>query len=66
MSRLIFDFSLEDLTDLFNKWNEPAYRAKQVWQGLYQHLYNVPDQFSNLPKSLREKLSGEFTFSPFN
>ena len=65
MSRLIFDFSLEDLTDLFNEWNEPAYRAKQVWQGLYQHLYNVPDQFSNLPKSLREKLSGEFTFSPF-
>jgi 23S rRNA (adenine2503-C2)-methyltransferase len=62
---LIYDLNLDQLTDLLKGWNEPVYRAKQVWQGLYHHLYNSPEQFTNLPKSLREKLSQEFTFSAF-
>ena len=62
---LIYDLDLDEITSLLKEWNEPAYRAKQIWQGLYQHLYNSPEQFSNLPKSLREKLSEHFTFSPF-
>ncbi|MCK6584050.1 MAG: 23S rRNA (adenine(2503)-C(2))-methyltransferase RlmN [Anaerolineales bacterium] len=62
---LIFDLDIAALEKIFNEWNEPAYRAKQVWQGLYQHLYSSPDQFSNLPISLREKLLQEFTFTPF-
>ncbi len=47
---LIYDLDLPALTNLLQKWDEPAYRAKQVWQGLYQHLYNSPDEFTNLPK----------------
>ena len=62
---LIYDLDLPSLTNLLNEWNEPAYRAKQIWQGLYQHLYNSPDQFTNLPKPLREKLGESITFSPF-
>jgi 23S rRNA (adenine2503-C2)-methyltransferase len=62
---LIYDLKIDGLTNQLNEWNEPTYRAKQIWQGLYQHLYNSPDQFSNLPKSLREKLAEHFTFSPF-
>jgi 23S rRNA (adenine2503-C2)-methyltransferase len=50
---------------LLKSWNEPSYRAKQIWQGLYQHLYNSPEQFTNLPKSLRERMGKEFTFFPF-
>jgi 23S rRNA (adenine2503-C2)-methyltransferase len=65
VTQLIYDLTQEELTKLFKEWNEPAYRAKQVWQGLYQHLYNSPEQFSNLPKSLREKMAGHFTFLPF-
>jgi len=65
VTQLIYDLTQEELTKLFKEWNEPAYRAKQVWQGLYQHLYNSPEQFSNLPKSLREKMTEHFTFSPF-
>jgi 23S rRNA (adenine2503-C2)-methyltransferase len=57
---------LEELTTLFKEWNEPAYRARQIWQGLYQHLYNSPEQFTNLPKSLRERLAEHFIFYPFN
>ena len=47
------------------EWNEPAYRAKQIWQGIYQHLYNSLEQFTSLPKALRERLAENFTFSPF-
>jgi 23S rRNA (adenine2503-C2)-methyltransferase len=61
---LIYDLDLSALTNLLQQWDEPAYRAKQVWQGLYQHLYNSPDEFTNLPKPLREKLAERLNFSP--
>jgi 23S rRNA (adenine2503-C2)-methyltransferase len=61
---LIYDLDLTSLTNLLQQWDEPAYRAKQVWQGLYQHLYNSPDEFTNLSKSLREKLAERLNFSP--
>jgi 23S rRNA (adenine2503-C2)-methyltransferase len=60
----IYDLDLEEITGLLKEWNEPAYRAKQIWQGLYQHFYHSPEQFSNLPKSLREKLAQHLSFSP--
>jgi 23S rRNA (adenine2503-C2)-methyltransferase len=53
---LIYDLDLPALTNLLKEWKEPAYRAKQIWQGLYQHFYNAPEQFSALSKPLREKL----------
>src|SRR5512134_3623521 len=62
---LIYDLDADEITNLLKEWNEPAYRAKQIWQGIYQQLYNSPAQFSNLPKSLREKLAEHVTFSPF-
>jgi 23S rRNA (adenine2503-C2)-methyltransferase len=62
---LIYDLDLPALAELLKSWDEPAYRAKQIWQGLYQHLYNSPDQFTSLSKSLREKMTEELTFSPF-
>ncbi len=61
---LIYDLDLSALTNLLQQWDEPAYRAKQVWQGLYQHLYNSPNEFTNLPKPLREKLAERLNFSP--
>jgi len=62
---LIYDLDFPALTNLLKDWNEPYYRAKQIWQGLYQHFYDSPEQFTNLPKSLREKLGEFVTFSPF-
>lgn len=62
---LIYDLNLSALADLLQEWNEPAYRAKQIWQGLYHHLYSSPEQFTNLSKSLREKMSAHLTFSAF-
>ncbi|HRQ22722.1 MAG TPA: 23S rRNA (adenine(2503)-C(2))-methyltransferase RlmN [Anaerolineales bacterium] len=63
--KLIHDLDFTALTNIFDEWNEPAYRARQVWQGLYQHLYSAPEQFTNLPKSLREKIAENFLFTPF-
>ncbi len=62
---LIYDLDLDTIIKLLQEWNEPAYRAKQIWQGLYQHLYDSPEQFTNLSKSLREKLAEQVTFAPF-
>lgn len=63
---LIYDLAPSDVENILRGWNEPVYRAKQVWQGLYRHLYNSPEQFTNLPNQLREKLAREFTFTPFS
>ena len=62
---LIYDLDFTSLASLLKEWNEPAYRAKQIWQGLYQHLYSSPDQFTNLPKTFREKLAESLAFAPF-
>ncbi len=60
--RLIYDLSLPELLSLFQSWGEPAYRANQVWQGLYRHFWNTPDQFTQLPATLRARLGEEFRF----
>jgi len=59
----ILDFSLQELKQLMQTWGEPPYRAIQIWQGLYQQYWNSADDFTNLPKKLREKTSKYFTFS---
>ena len=59
---LIYDFDQSPLAELLKSWGEPAYRAKQIWQGLYQHFYNSPSQFPNIPKPLREKMADELDF----
>jgi 23S rRNA (adenine2503-C2)-methyltransferase len=64
VTQLIYDLDLSSLANLLKEWNEPAYRARQIWQGLHQHLYNSPAQFTNLPKSLREKLAEHLSFAP--
>jgi 23S rRNA (adenine2503-C2)-methyltransferase len=60
---LIYDFPLSELTSLLVSWDEPDYRAKQLWQGLYQHYWSVPEQFTNLPVPLRYKLGETFSLN---
>ncbi len=59
---LVYDFDLPALTELVKGWGEPAFRARQIWQGLYKNLWVDPDSFSNLPKSLREKMTTNLRF----
>ena len=60
---LIFDLDLPALSTVLQDWGQPNFRAKQIWQGLYQNLWSSPEEFTNLPKSLRSKLGDEFSFS---
>src|SRR5512133_3561096 len=46
-----------------NAWGQPPYRARQVWEGLYQHLYCSPTEFTNLPLALRDRMAQAFDFS---
>ena len=59
---LIFDLDIEDLEAVLSEWGEPSYRARQIWHGLYQQLWDGPYDFSTLPLPLREKLAGYFSF----
>lgn len=51
----------EQLTETLKSLNEPAFRAKQIWEWLWQkHAASFADM-SNLPKALREKLGAQFS-----
>ena len=60
---LIFNLSLPELTSLLTEWDEPTYRARQIWQGLYHDFWNTPKEFTILPASLRQKLSESLEFN---
>ncbi len=60
---LIYDLDFTEVSATLSSWGEPAYRATQVWQGLYQHIYRSADEFSTLPRSLRQRLGTEFDFA---
>ncbi len=59
----LYDLSLDDLTALMRTWGEPAYRARQVWHGLYHSLWRAPEEFTTLPAKLRQRMAAEVEFS---
>ena len=59
----IYDLSFEELSRVINSWGEPDYRVDQIWQGIYQHLWSSPSDFSMLPKALRQKFSDIFAMN---
>ena len=64
--RLIYDLEFDELRDLLTDIGEPAFRAKQIWEGLYKHHWQNPEEFTSLPKSLRTKLSETVVFDVIN
>jgi len=56
----IYDLDLSSLEERLTSWDAPAYRAKQIWEGVYRHLYSTWDEFTNLPAPLRSRLAAEF------
>ena len=51
-----YDATLDDFMTLFESWGEPAYRARQLHDGLYAQRRPLND-LTNLSKTLREKLA---------
>ena len=56
MNKLLYDFDFPEFAARVKSWGEPKYRGKQIWEGVYKNLWLKPEEFSNLPKSLREKM----------
>jgi len=57
MKQSLYELNLEELTQFVTDLGEPAFRARQIWQWLYQHYATDFDQMTNLSKALREKLA---------
>lgn len=61
---MLYDYSLPELTSLLAQWGEPAYRARQIWQGFYCNFWNSTKEFTTLPVDLHRKLDDFFVFTP--
>ena len=53
-----YDVTFSEVASLLAAYDEPPYRARQVWDGLYRHGAG-PEELTNLPKSLRTRLAAE-------
>ncbi len=58
----IKSMTMEEIEDVFRGLEQPAYRARQVFQWLHRGVKTF-DEMSNLPNSLRVLLSNEFYIS---
>lgn len=65
MKTIFYDLSYEQLQDvLIKELKQQAFRVNQIWSGVYKNLWSQPDEFSNIPKGLREKLFDRYEFQP--
>ncbi|MDO9545139.1 MAG: 23S rRNA (adenine(2503)-C(2))-methyltransferase RlmN [Pelolinea sp.] len=60
----ILDLGFDSLEKRVLSFDEPEYRAKQIWEGLYKHFYKDWHEFTNLPNSLITTLSDHFDILP--
>jgi 23S rRNA (adenine2503-C2)-methyltransferase len=60
----LLDLTKEELRTLLIEWGEPRYRADQVWRWLYRRFAAVPEEMTDLPKSLRARLATEAHLDP--
>jgi 23S rRNA (adenine2503-C2)-methyltransferase len=60
----LLDLSLPELTDYVMSLGQPKFRARQLWDWIYQRYAADFDAMSNLPKDLRERLKAEAVVDP--
>ena len=53
----LFGMDVEALVEVVASFDEPAYRARQIAEGLYKQRFTSLDEFTTLPASLRQKLA---------
>lgn len=53
---------LAELEATLRGWGQPAFRAKQIWRQLYVNLIQNPQEMTDLPLALRERLAAELRF----
>lgn len=52
----LLDLSYDELRELVVGWGEPRFRAEQIWRWVYHTLTDDPNEMTNLPKELRQRL----------
>ena len=57
-------FSLEEMVAEFEQLKEPKFRAKQVYEWLWQKSARSFDEMTNLSKELRVKMQEQFLLQP--
>lgn len=62
--QLFYDLSFEELEDWVARQGEPAYRTRQILEWAYRHNAASFEEMTNLPRSLRQALTEEFTVGP--
>jgi 23S rRNA (adenine2503-C2)-methyltransferase len=55
----ILGLDIQELTDLLKDWGEPRYRAKQLFQAIYQQRVTSLDEVTVFPKPLRDQLKDQ-------
>jgi 23S rRNA (adenine2503-C2)-methyltransferase len=58
-----FNLQFEELEDELHALSQPSFRAKQIWEGAYQHLLASWQYFTNLPKDLRTFLENRYALT---
>lgn len=61
-----FDLQFGDLENELRGLSQPGFRAKQIWEGVYQHLFSSWQDFTNLPKDLRQFLENRYALESLN
>ncbi len=54
----LLGLSNQQLTDVVESFDQASYRVRQLLDGLYRQRWFALEQFSNLPKTFREQLTG--------
>jgi 23S rRNA (adenine2503-C2)-methyltransferase len=60
---LLYDLALPELEALLHDWQQPAFRARQLYRQLYVNLAADVQAMSDLPRALRERLAAETCLS---
>jgi 23S rRNA (adenine2503-C2)-methyltransferase len=55
----LYDLALPEIEQLLGGWNQPAYRARQLYRQIYVNLADAPALMTDLPAALRERLAAE-------
>lgn len=58
----ILDLSKEELSEII----KPSFRAKQIYQWIYQKYVDSFDDMKNIPKELKEELNANFFIDPLS
>src|SRR5262245_55540470 len=55
----LYELTQDQIAELLESWGEPHFRAKQLWNWLYERRAASFEAMTNLPKSLRARLEAE-------